>query len=70
MDLEQAVERYRMAAGEFAKENTEPVKEVFSHRDDVTLANPFPRARPAPPCVRESTACRRASHAQGRRQRS
>jgi hypothetical protein len=40
MDLEQAVERYHAAAGEFAKGNPEPVKAAFSHRD-VTLANPF-----------------------------
>jgi ketosteroid isomerase-like protein len=41
MDLGQAVEQYHTAADEFAKGNPEPVKVVFSHRDDVTLANPF-----------------------------
>jgi ketosteroid isomerase-like protein len=41
MDLEQAVERYHLAAGEFAKGNPQPVKDAWSHRDDVTLANPF-----------------------------
>ena len=41
MDLGQAVEQYHMAAREFAKGNAEPVKVVYSHRDDVTLANPF-----------------------------
>jgi ketosteroid isomerase-like protein len=41
VDLEQAVERYHAAAGEFAKGNPEPVKAAFSRRDDVTLANPF-----------------------------
>lgn len=37
MDLAQ----YHSAADEFSRGNPEPVKEVFSHRDDVTLANPF-----------------------------
>ena len=41
MELEQAVERYHAALGEFAKGDPEPIKVVFSHRDDVTLANPF-----------------------------
>ena len=41
MDLEQALERYHMAAGEFAKGNSGPVKDLWSRRDDVTLANPF-----------------------------
>ena len=41
MDLEQELERYHMAAGAFAKGNPGPVKELWSRRDDVTLANPF-----------------------------
>jgi ketosteroid isomerase-like protein len=41
MDLEQTLERYHAAAGELAKGNPEPVKAQWSHRDDVTLANPF-----------------------------
>jgi ketosteroid isomerase-like protein len=41
MDLEQVLLQYRTALGEFAKGNPEPVKVVFSHRDDVSLANPF-----------------------------
>jgi len=41
MDLEQAVEQCHVAADEFAKGDPEPVKVVFFHRDDVTLANPF-----------------------------
>lgn len=40
-DLDGVVEQYHAAAREFAKGNPGPVKEIFSHRDDVTLANPF-----------------------------
>jgi len=41
MDLDQVVERYHHAAREFAKGDSEPVKALYSRRDDVTLANPF-----------------------------
>jgi hypothetical protein len=41
MNLEQVVEQYHLAANEFSRGNPEPVKLVFSHRDDVTLANPW-----------------------------
>jgi hypothetical protein len=38
--------RNQLALAEFVKGNPEPVKELFSHRDDVTLANPLgPPAR-------------------------
>ena len=40
-DFDAAVERYHLAAGEFIKGNPEPYKMVWSHRDDVTLGNPF-----------------------------
>ncbi len=40
------VEAYHVAADEFSRGNPEPIKAVFSHGDDVTLANPFgPAAR-------------------------
>jgi ketosteroid isomerase-like protein len=32
---------YHSALDEFSRGNPEPVKRLFSHRDDVTLANPF-----------------------------
>jgi len=35
------MERYRKAADEFARGDPGPVKALFSHGDDVTLANPF-----------------------------
>src|SRR6266571_7752405 len=40
-DFDEVVEQYRRALGEFAKGNPEPNKMVFSHREDVTLANPL-----------------------------
>ena len=45
-DLDRALERFKQAGQEFVKGNPKPVQELFSHRDDVTLANPFgPPAR-------------------------
>lgn len=41
MDLEHTIRQFQQAAIEFAKGNPEPVKTIFSHRDDVVLANPF-----------------------------
>jgi hypothetical protein len=40
-DFDTAVERYHRAAGEFVKGNPEPYKALFSHGEDVTVANPF-----------------------------
>jgi ketosteroid isomerase-like protein len=45
-DVDRLIERYHLALGEFVKGNPEPVKEMVSHKDDVTLANPLgPPAR-------------------------
>ena len=45
-DVDQLIEQYNLALDEFVKGNPEPVKSLFSHRDDVTLANPLgPPAR-------------------------
>lgn len=41
MDFPTVVQRYHAAADEFARGDPEPVKTIFSHGDDVTLANPF-----------------------------
>jgi ketosteroid isomerase-like protein len=41
MELEEAVERYHRALDEFARGDPEPVKALYSRRDDVSLANPF-----------------------------
>jgi ketosteroid isomerase-like protein len=40
-DVDQLIEQYQLALDEFMKGNPEPVKKLFSHRDDVTLANPL-----------------------------
>ena len=40
-DLDEVMEQYNLALGEFVKGNPEPVKQMFSHQEDVTLANPF-----------------------------
>ena len=37
----EALDQYHRAGGEFVKGNPEPYKAAFSHRDDVTLGNPF-----------------------------
>jgi ketosteroid isomerase-like protein len=39
-DVDQLIEQYQQALGEFMKGNPEPVQKLFSHRGDVTLANP------------------------------
>src|SRR5215216_3642437 len=45
-DVDQLTEQYQLGLEEFMKGNPEPVQMLFSHRDDVTLANPLgPPAR-------------------------
>ena len=40
-DLDQVIERCQLALNEFVKGDPEPMKEMFSHREDVSLANPL-----------------------------
>jgi ketosteroid isomerase-like protein len=40
-DVDQLIERFHLAQGEFVKGNPEPVKKLVSHREVVTLNNPF-----------------------------
>jgi ketosteroid isomerase-like protein len=40
-DAHQLIEQYYRAQREFLRGNPGPVKELFSHREDVTLANPY-----------------------------
>lgn len=40
-DFEQILEQNHLALAEFAKGNSEALKALYSHRDDVTLGNPF-----------------------------
>ena len=40
-DLDQVIERSHLALGEIVNGNPEPLKQMYSHRGDVSLANPF-----------------------------
>jgi ketosteroid isomerase-like protein len=40
-DVDELIEQYHQAPDKFLKGNPEPVTKLFSHRDDVTLANPL-----------------------------
>ncbi len=40
-DVDQLIEQFHLASNEFLKGNPKPTQELFSHREDVTLANPF-----------------------------
>jgi ketosteroid isomerase-like protein len=40
-DVDQLIEQYHLESNEFLKGNPEPVNKLWSHREDVTLANPF-----------------------------
>jgi ketosteroid isomerase-like protein len=40
-DVDELIEQFHLASDEFLKGNPEPTQKLFSHREDVTLANPF-----------------------------
>jgi ketosteroid isomerase-like protein len=40
-DVDELIEQYYRAQREFLRGNPETVKDLFSHREDVTLANPY-----------------------------
>jgi hypothetical protein len=40
-NLDQVIEQYHQALDEFSRGNPDPVKEFYSGRDDVAIANPF-----------------------------
>ena len=40
-DFDEVIEQSHLALGEFVKGNPEPLKNIYSHREDVSLANPF-----------------------------
>ena len=45
-DVDQVLAQWHPASDEFLKGNPEPTQKLFSHREDVTLANPYgPAAR-------------------------
>lgn len=41
MSLDDVIREYHDAAGDFARGSPGPIKALWSHSDDVTLANPF-----------------------------
>ena len=45
MGLDELLDRYHRAADAFSRGDPEPVKQLYSEADDVTLANPFGPAR-------------------------
>ena len=43
--VDRLIEQYQLALDEFMKGNPKPVQDLFSHRADASLANPYgPRA--------------------------
>ena len=40
-EVDEVLEQYHRALDEFLKGNPEPVKQLWSHRENVTLANPI-----------------------------
>ena len=40
-NVDELIEQFHLAQGEFVKGNPEPMNKLFSHREDVTLANPL-----------------------------
>src|SRR5215212_5090798 len=40
-DVDELIEQYHLALDEFLKGNPEPAMEVWSQREDVSLANPY-----------------------------
>lgn len=40
-EFDEVVEQTRRAIGEFARGNPAPMQQRFSHRDDVSIANPY-----------------------------
>ena len=40
-DVDELIERYHLGGDEFLNGNPEPLLELWSRRDDVTLANPY-----------------------------
>src|ERR687886_2973153 len=57
-DVDRLIERYDLALGEFVKGDPEPGKELFSGKDDVTLANPLD-----PPALGKDEVAKTIEHA-------
>lgn len=41
MDIQQVIDLYHDACDQFSRGDPQPVKMLYSHREDVTLINPF-----------------------------
>lgn len=41
MELGEVIDRFHQAVNHFAKGDSEPVKAIFSHHEDASLANPW-----------------------------
>ncbi len=41
MDLRGTIQQYHRSLDEFSRGESAPLKQLYSHHDDVTLANPF-----------------------------
>ena len=41
MDIQQLIDQYHKSADEFSRGNPQPIKMLYSHANDVFLANPF-----------------------------
>lgn len=40
-EVDELIRQYQLALGDFMKGNAEPAKNLFSHREDTSLANPY-----------------------------
>jgi hypothetical protein len=40
-DFDELIEQYHQVLDEFSRGNPDPVKNLYSSRDDVAIANPF-----------------------------
>ena len=40
-EVDELIEQYQLALGDFMKGNPEPAMNLFSHREDTSLANPY-----------------------------
>src|SRR3712207_561116 len=40
-EVDELIEQYHLALDEFMRRSPKPVQELFSHRDDASLANPY-----------------------------
>src|SRR5215208_6019079 len=40
-DVDELIEQYQLALDDFMKGNPKPVQDLFSHREDASLANPY-----------------------------